>query len=67
MQVSIYSLHCGFNNWFLIIVHLWCDGHSTNISACGVWGIKTDVQVFKGEFHTYIHLNYVKVEFLSCI
>ena len=24
------------------------------------------IQVFKREFHTHIHLNYVKVEFLSC-
>ena len=43
--------------------HLWCDGHSTSISACEVWGVRAGVQVSKREFHTYIHLNQAKVEF----
>ena len=48
-------------------VHLWCDGHSTSVSVCGVWGIRTEVQVFMRKLHTHIHLDYVKVEILSCI
>ena len=28
---------------------------------------KTGVQFFKRELHTYIHLDYVRVEFLFCI
>ena len=36
------------------------------LSACEVWGVKVGVQVFKKKLHTYIHLNYVRVEFLSC-
>ena len=27
----------------------------------------TRIQVFKREFHTHIYLNYIRVEFLSCI
>ena len=27
--------------------------HSTSISACGVWGARAGIQVFKMEFHTY--------------
>ena len=46
--------------------HPWCDGHSTSISACGVWGVRAGVQVTRRELHTYIHLNWVRVEFLSC-
>ena len=37
--------------------------HSTSTYGCGVWGIKAGVQVSKREFHTHIHLDYVKVEF----
>ena len=32
-------------------------GHSTRINACGVWGVRIGVQVFRREFHTYIHLD----------
>ena len=45
----------------------WCDSHSTNISACGMWGAKAEVQISWSEFHIHIHLDYVRVEFLSCI
>ena len=24
-------------------VHLWCGGHSTSISACGVWGARVGI------------------------
>ena len=30
-------------------------------------GVRVEVQVFKRELHTHIHLDYVRVEFLSCI
>ena len=32
-----------------------------------VWGVSAGIQVFRRELHTHIHLNYTKVEFLSCI
>ena len=32
----------------------------------GCEGAKAGVQVSRRELHTYIHLNYVRVEFLSC-
>ena len=35
--------------------------------GCEVWGARVEVQVSKSEFHTYIHLNYVIVEFQSGI
>ena len=47
--------------------HCWCDSHFTNINAYEVWGVRVGIQVFRKEFHTYIHLNYIRVEFLSCI
>ena len=39
------------------------------LSACGMWeeGAKVDIQVSKREFHIHIHLDYVRVEFLSYI
>ena len=49
--------------------HLWYDGHSTGISACGVWRVRTEIQVFMREFHTHIHLDYEsydRIEFSSC-
>ena len=33
----------------------------------GVWGVSARIQVSRKEFHTHIHLNYIRVEFLSCI
>ena len=39
----------------------WYDSHSTNISACGMWGAKADVQISWSEFHIHIHLDYAKV------
>ena len=37
-----------------------------SISACGVWGAKAGIQVSRREFYTHIHLDYVRVEILSC-
>ena len=31
-----------------------------------MWGARVRVQVFKRKFHTQIHLDYAKIEFLSC-
>ena len=33
-----------------------CDGHSISISAGGMWGVRTGVQV-SGENFTHLHLN----------
>ena len=48
-------------------MHFWCGGHSISISACGIWMARVGVQVSKSEFHTHIHLNYAKVQFIYCI
>ena len=60
--------------YFNTTVHPWCCGHSTSISVCGVWGARAVVQVsrrefhtHRREFHTHTHLDYVRVEILSCI
>ena len=45
----------------------WCCGHYISIGACGMWGARVRVQVFKREFHTHIHLDYARIEFLSYI
>ena len=37
-----------------------------SISACGVWRAKVGIQVSRREFYTHIHLDYVRVEILSC-
>ena len=47
-----------------ITVHSWCGSHSKNINTCGVWGVRTGVQVFMRKLHTYIHLNDVRLEIL---
>ena len=35
----------------LTTIHPWCDGHSTSINACGVWGVRVGVQVSRRELH----------------
>ena len=50
-----------------ITTHSWRNSYSTSISVCGVWGVRVGVQVSKKEFHIHIHLDYDRVEFLSCI
>ena len=57
--------HKRFLNY--ITTYSWCDSHSTSISACRIWGINVGVQVSRKEFHTYIHVDYVRVEFLFYI
>ena len=47
--------------------HTWCDGHTTSISTCRVWGVRAGVQVSRRKFHTHIHLDQTRVEILSCI
>ena len=44
---------------------LWCDGYSTIISTYRVWGARVRDQVFRRELHTYIHLDYIRVKFMS--
>ena len=41
----------------LTIAHPWCDGHFTSINACGMWGIKAEIQVSMKELQTHIHLD----------
>ena len=48
-------------------MHIWCGGHFTSIYACGVWEKSDRVQVLRRELHTHIHLDYVRVEIISCI
>ena len=47
--------------------HPWCGGHFTSINACKVWGVRVEVQVSRREFHIHIHLDWDRVEILSCI
>ena len=46
---------------------IWCGGYSISINTCWVKGARVRVQVFKRKLHIYIHLNYTKVEIISCI
>ena len=50
--------HKGYNkSWSsTTTTHPWCDGHSTSISAYGVWEAIAKIQVSKREFYTHIHL-----------
>ena len=52
-------------SYFTTTVHPWCDGYSTSISACRVWGARVEIQVFRREFYTPIHLDYARIEILS--
>ena len=45
--------------------HPWYDGHSTSISACRMWGKRSGFKSPRGSF-THIHLDYVRIEILSC-
>ena len=37
----------------MITIHFWYDRHFTNISACGVWGVKVKTQVSRRELYIY--------------
>ena len=52
-----------YNFFYMTTALPWCDGHSTSISVCGVWGERVGVQVSKRELHTHIYLDYSRVEF----
>ena len=54
------------NKTLFTTVYPWCNDHFTNISACGVWGQRSGFKIL-GRSFTHIYLNYVRVEFLSCI
>ena len=49
------------------IAHVWCDGHSTSTKF--LWSERQELRlkVSRKEFYTYIHLDYIRVEFLFCI
>ena len=47
-------------------MHFWRDGHFTNISSCRMWRARVGIQVFRRKFHTHIHLDQVRIKFLSC-
>ena len=65
------------NNWYyphnsvlksvLTTAYLCCGGHSTSINACRVQKVRAKIQVFKKELYTHIHLDYTRVEIISCI
>ena len=52
----------------VIIAHPLCGGYSISINAYRVWrkGERVGVQVSRREFYIYIHLDYVRVEIISC-
>ena len=54
------------NNCPKTTVHPGCSGHSTSISACEVWGDNGRGSSLRKET-LLIYLDYVRVEFLSCI
>ena len=64
---SVKSLSNMFSKIKPSTAYLWCSGHSISIIACGVWGVRVRVQVSRRDRHTHIHLDYARVEFLSCI
>ena len=53
--------------YIYITTHLWYGDHFISINASEVWGVRVRVQVFRREIHTHIHLDYAKIEILSCI
>ena len=53
--------------FYIITAHPWCDDHSTSINAYEVWRAREGVQVFRIEFQTHIHLDWVRIKFLSFI
>ena len=59
-QMIIFRKSCCyplFNNIQIVTTaHPWYDGHSTSISACGVWGGKGQgSSLLEGVSHTYTH------------
>ena len=64
MTINCIMVNFDFKDNICITAHSWCGGHFTNISACRV---KIGVQVSKRELYTHIHLDYVRIEILSCI
>ena len=51
-------------------VHSWLDGYFKSISVCGVRETRVGVQNLQegaSYIYIYIHLNYFRVEYLSCI
>ena len=44
-------------NFSLFTAYHWCDSYSTSINTYEVWEIKSEVQVFRRKFYTYIHLD----------
>ena len=56
---------CCFNSTSCTTTHPWYDGHSTSISACRMWEKRSGFKSPRGSF-THIHLDYVRIEILSC-
>ena len=48
-------------------VHHWRDGHSISTKFLWSGGAVVGFQVSKRKLHTHILLDYVRVEFVSCI
>ena len=61
--IALYKCHILLTMFQITTAHLWCDGHSTSISACGVCEARVTVQVFRRELHIHIYLDYTRIEF----
>ena len=62
------ATHDPFDKYkYFTTAHSWRNNHSTSISNCKMWKIRTEIQVSKKKPHTHIHLDYARLKFLSCI
>ena len=55
--IALYKCHILLTMFQITTAHPWCDGHSTSISAYGMWGARVRVQVSRRELHTHIYLD----------
>ena len=65
-QVYLTSCTCILKS-HVTTAHLCYNGYSTSMNAYELWGVRAEIQIFRKEFHTHIHLDYVNIEILSCI
>ena len=68
INLKIKTSYSLFKKEIKVIDHLLCGGYFISINAYRVWrkGERVGVQVFRREFYIYIHLDYVRVEIISC-
>ena len=63
-DILLFSVFNGQESNISDKVQIKISNNLSHNSACGMWGIRVGVQIFKREFHTYIPLDSVKIEFL---